>query len=147
MTIARKPGPGALRLAASAILALGAAGAASASDGPTLRPGLWKFERTMESAGAEPQKVETTRCVDPILDQKEQVEMLTKAGCKFEPVVQEGNSWRRKASCKMGNVTSTSDSVMTASGPDAYTVTVEGMMNGQKGHEVLHARRIGDCPK
>jgi hypothetical protein len=147
MTSARKSIGNPLSLAMSAILALGVAGTAGAADGPTLRPGQWRFERTIEVAGAKPEKVETTDCLDPSLDQKEQIEMLTKAGCKFEPVVQSGNSWRRKSSCKMGKITSTSDSVTTADGPDAYTVTVDSVVDGKKSHEVLRARRIGDCPK
>jgi hypothetical protein len=47
----------------------------------------------------------------------------------------------------MGTLTSTSDSVTTADGPDAYTVTVDSIVDGKKSHEVLRARRIGDCPK
>ena len=79
-------------LALAAILALTASGVASAADGPKLRQGRWHFERTMEAAGAEPKKIETTQCIDPNADQKRQVEMLTKAGCTFEPVVQgDGN--------------------------------------------------------
>lgn len=147
MTLARKPIGGSLGLTVSAILALGGAGIASASDGPTLRPGMWHFERTIEGAGTKPEKIETTECVNPTLDQKRQVERLTKVGCEFEPVVQTGNSWRRKATCKIGNVTSSSDSVTTADGPDAYTVTVDNIVNGQKSHEVLRARRVDDCPK
>jgi hypothetical protein len=44
-------------------------------------------------------------------------------------------------------MTSTTESVTTVTGPDAYTVTVDGVTNGQKTHEVLRARRLGNCPK
>lgn len=134
-------------LALTAILALAASGVASAADGPKLRQGRWHFERTMEAAGAEPKKIETTQCIDPNADQKRQVEMLTKAGCTFEPVVQDGNSWRRKSTCNMGSVSSTSDSVTTADGKDAFTVTLDSVINGKKVHEVMQARRVGDCEK
>ena len=120
---------------------------ATAADFPTLKPGLWRFERTIEGPGAKPEKIETTDCVDPGLDQKEQLEMLTKAGCKFEPVAHSGNTWRRKSTCRMGSMTSASESVTTADGPDAYTVTVDSVTNGERSHEVLRARRIGDCAK
>lgn len=135
------------RWALAAALAFAPLLIATAADFPTLKPGLWRFERTIEGAGAKPEKIETTDCVDPGLDQKQQLEMLTKAGCKFEPVVQSGNTWRRKSTCKMGSMTSTSESVTTADGPDAYTVTVDSVTNGEKSHEVLRARRVGDCAK
>jgi len=147
MTLARKPIGGSLGLTVSVVLALGATGIASAADEPTFRPGMWQFERTMDGKEGKPEKVETTECVDPTLNQKKQVEMLTRAGCKFEPVVQSDNSWRRKASCKMGEITTTSDSLITVDGPDAYSINVESVINGKKSHEELKARRGGDCPK
>jgi hypothetical protein len=131
MTLLCKPVGGSLGLTAFVALALGAAGIASAADAPTFRPGMWHFERSMDGKGGKPEKVE----------------MLTRAGCKFESVVQSGNSWRRKASCKMGDITSSSDSLITADGPDAYSITVESVVNGQKSHEELKARRVGDCPR
>jgi hypothetical protein len=147
MTLARTPTGGPLGLAVSLILALGTTGIASAADAPTFRPGMWRFERSIESTGGKPEKVETTECLDPTLNQKRQVEKLTKAGCRFEPVVHSGGSWRRKATCKIGDIASTSDSVITVEGPDAYSMTVENVINGQKSHEELKARRMGDCPK
>jgi hypothetical protein len=141
-------GPG-TRVALQALLAaaLVHGPVALATDWITVKPGLWSFERTMQGANGKPEKVETTECVDPGLDQKKQVEMLTKAGCKFEPIVQSGNTWRRRSTCKIGTMTSTTESVTTVTGPDAYTVTVDGVTNGQKTHEVLRARRLGNCPK
>jgi hypothetical protein len=147
MTLLRKPVGGSLGLTVSVLLALGAVGIASAADAPTFRPGMWHFERSMDGKGGKPEKVETTECLDPTADQKKQVEMLTRAGCKFESVVQSANSWRRKSSCKMGDITSSSDSLITVDGPDAYSITVESVVNGQKSHEELKARRVGDCPK
>jgi len=147
MTLARKPNGGSLGLTVSVVLALSAAGAVSAADEPTFRPGMWHFERSMDGKDGKPKKVETTECIDPTLNQRKQVEMLTRAGCKFEPVVHSGNSWRRKASCKMGEITTTSDSLITVDGPDAYSITVESVINGKKSHERLKAHRVGDCPK
>jgi hypothetical protein len=147
MTLVRKPVGGSLGLTVSVVLALGASGIVSAADAPTFRPGMWHFERSMNAKGGKPEKVETTECLDPTLNQKRQVEKLTKTGCKFEPVVHSGSTWRRKATCKIGDITSTSDSVITVEGPDAYSMTVENVINGQKSHEELKARRVGDCPK
>ncbi len=147
MTPARRPIGGSLALTVSVLIALGATGIAAAADAPTFRPGMWQFVRSMDGKGGKPEKVETTECLDPTVNQKKQVEMLTRAGCKFEPVVQSGNSWRRKATCKIADITSSSDSVIIVDGPDAYSITVENVVNGQKSHEELKARRVGDCPK
>ena len=119
----------------------------SAADWPTFKPGQWTFERTMEGAGAPRDKVSTTECTDPTADQKEQQAMLTKAGCQFTPLAQSGKTYRYSATCKMGGMTSKSDSVLEFESAEAYTVTVDSTVDGKKSHEVLRARRTGDCKR
>jgi len=119
----------------------------SAADWPTFKPGQWSFERTMSGAGAPQEKVSTTECTDPTADQKEQQAMLTKAGCQFTPLAQSGKTYRYSATCKMGGMTSKSDSVLEVESAEAYTVTVDSTVDGQKSHEVLRARRTGDCKR
>jgi hypothetical protein len=119
----------------------------SAADWPTFKPGQWTFERTMDGAGAPLDKVSTTECTDPTADQKEQQAMLTKAGCQFTPLAQSGKTYRYSATCKMGGMTSKSDSVLEVESPEAYTVTVDSTVDGKKSHEVLRARRTGDCAR
>ena len=119
----------------------------SAADWPTFKPGQWSFERTMDGAGAPRDKIATTECTDPTADQKEQQAMLTKAGCQFTPLTQSGKTYRYSATCKMGGMTSKSDSVLEVESAEAYTVTVDSTVDGKKSHEVLRARRTGDCKR
>jgi len=120
---------------------------AAAADWPTFQPGNWTFDRIMSGAGAAPQKVFTTQCTDPTADQKAQQAMLTKAGCQFTPLTQSGKTYRYSASCKMAGTTTASDSVLEVESATAYTITVDSTTDGEKSHEVLRARRIGDCAK
>ena len=120
---------------------------ALAADWPTFKPGHWTFDRTMTETGAAPQKISTSECTDPTADQKEQQAMLAKAGCQFTPLVQSGKTYRYSATCKMAGMTTTSDSVLEVESVEAYTITVDSVVDGRKSHEVLRARRTGDCAK
>jgi hypothetical protein len=120
---------------------------AEAADWPAFKHGNWTFDRTMTGEGAAAKKVSTSKCTDPTADQKSQQAMLAKAGCQFTPLTQSGNTYRYSAICKMAGMTTTSDSVLEVESAEAYTITVDSTSDGSKTHEVLHARRTGDCPK
>jgi hypothetical protein len=120
---------------------------AQAADWPTFKPGHWTFERTMTGEGAAPEKISTSQCTDPTADQKKQQAMLAKAGCQFTPLTQNGKTYRYSATCKMAGMTTTSDSVLEVESAEAYTITVDSVVDGDKTHEVLRARRTGDCAK
>ena len=120
---------------------------ALAADWPTFKPGQWTFDRTMTDMSAAPQKVSTSECTDPTADQKAQQAMLAKAGCQFTPLTQSGKTYRYSATCKMAGMTTTSDSVLEVESAEAYTITVDSIADGSKTHEVLRARRTGDCAK
>lgn len=124
-----------------------AASIALAADWPAFRPGRWTFERTMSGTGPKSDKVSRTECTDPTADQREQQAMLAKAGCVFTPLTQSGKSYRYSATCKMAGMTTRSESVLEAEGPEAYTITIDSTADGSKTLEVLRARRIGDCAK
>jgi hypothetical protein len=118
-----------------------------AADWPTFKPGDWTFERTMTGTDAQsmPDKLSHTECTDPTADQKAQQAMLAKAGCEFSPLVQSGKTYRYSATCNMAGMTTTSDSVLAVESAEAYTITIDSIVDGRKTHEVLRARRIGDC--
>jgi hypothetical protein len=120
---------------------------ALAADWPTFKPGQWTFDRIMTGAGGAPQKVSTSKCTDPTADQKSQQAMLAKAGCQFTPLTQSGKTYRYSATCKMAGTTTTSDSALEVEGAEAYTITVDSVVDGRKSHEVLRAHRTGDCTK
>jgi hypothetical protein len=120
---------------------------AVAADWPSFKAGEWQFERTMASAGKPTEEVSTRECMDPTAEQAEQRAMLTKAGCRFSPLEQTGKTYRYSAHCKMGGMSVTSTSVLEAQGTDAYTITIDSVTDGIKTHEVVTARRVGDCKK
>ena len=136
-----------IRLFALAALMACAVPIALAADWPTFKPGQWTFDRTMTDMGAAPQKVSTSECTDPTADQKAQQAMLAEAGCQFTPLTQSGKTYRYTATCKMAGMTTTSNSVLEAESAEAYTITVDSIVDGDKTHEVLRARRTGDCAK
>jgi hypothetical protein len=133
-------------LALATLAALGLSSAVAA-DWPSFKPGVWTFERTLTGTGAPAGKVSSTECVDPTADQEKQQDMLAKAGCQFTPITKNGKTYRYSATCKMGGMTSKSDSVLEVLGDEAYTLTVDSTVNGTTTHEVLQARRTGDCKK
>jgi hypothetical protein len=120
---------------------------ALAADWPVFKPGNWTFVRTMTGAGAPATPVTRTECTDPSADQKEQHDKLSKSGCQFTPLTQSGNTYRYSATCKMGAMAMKSDSVLVVESAEAYSITVDSEVGGQKSHEVLKARRVGDCAK
>jgi hypothetical protein len=133
-------------LSLTALLALSTS-IALAADWPVFKPGQWTFDRTLAPTGSTPEKVSRTECTDPTADQEAQQAMLTKAGCQFTPLVQSGNTYRYSATCKMAGMTIKSDSVLAVDSAEAYTITVDSTEDGVQTHEVLRARRIGDCAK
>jgi len=135
-----------LVLSITALLAL-QIGSATAADWPTFKPGNWTFDRTMTGPGPTSEKLSRTECTDPTADHKEQQAMLTKAGCQFTPLTQSGKTYRYSATCKMAGMTTKSDSVLEVESAEAYTITVDSIVDGSKAHEVLRARRIGDCAR
>jgi len=137
----------AIRLFSLAALLTLSTSIALAADWPTFKPGNWTFDRTMTGVGAAPKKVSTSKCTDPTADQKAQQAMLAKAGCQFTPLTQNGKTYRYSATCKMAGMTTTSDSVLEVASAEAYTITVDSVVDGAKSHEVLRARRVGDCAK
>jgi hypothetical protein len=136
-----------IRAFSLAVLMACAVQTAMGADWPTFKPGHWTFDRTMSDMGAAPQKISTSKCTDPTADQKSQQAMLAKAGCQFTPLTQSGKTYRYSATCKMAGMTTTSNSVLEVESAEAYTITVDSVVDGSKTHEVLRARRTGDCAK
>jgi hypothetical protein len=101
----------------------------------------------MTGPGPTSGKLSRTECTDPTADHKEQQAMLSKAGCQFTPLTQAGKAYRYSATCKMAGMTTTSDSVLEVESAEAYTITVDSIVDGSKTHEALRASRIGDCTK
>ena len=121
--------------------------AAIAEELPTLKRGMWQFDRTVN--GREMGVI--NQCANPTADMKDQNAMLTAAGCNFSPVRQDGDKYIFDVTCaiKSGSalINSKTTSVMTVAGDSAYSVRVTGTTNGQPTDEAVVAKRTGDCPK
>jgi len=133
------------------LLGLGAAAALAATahavDWPVFKPGLWTFERSRATAGSTRDKVTRTECADPTVDQQAEIDRLTEAGCEFTIVTRSGSTYRYSATCRLSGTSSTSESVLDVESDEAYTITIESVVDGGRITEVLRARRIGDCPE
>lgn len=132
-------------LAALLAGALGPIGSAAAEDLPPLRKGQWSFERTIEGGPGGPRKVSSRKCVAPTEDMKRQNAMLAKAGCTFSPVTRSGATYTFTSDCKVQGVSAQSKSVLTVESDSAYRLTVESRQDGHTTHEVMVARRVGEC--
>ena len=87
--------------------------AAIAEELPTLKRGMWQFDRTVN--GREMGVI--TQCANPTADMKDQNAILTAAGCNFSPVRQDGDKYIFDVTCaiKSGSalINSKTTSVMT----------------------------------
>jgi hypothetical protein len=136
------------RFAGVAVLSLVGAAPAYADEPPTLRQGLWQFERTVGG-----QKLPTQECVNPTEDMQRQNALLEKSGCKFSPGQRTGKTYTFTADCSIkppgggAAVTVHSTSVMTVENDSDYKVEITTTAAGTTTPELLLARRIGDCTK
>jgi uncharacterized protein affecting Mg2+/Co2+ transport len=123
------------------------AGQAAADDWPALRAGMWEFNRTIETPGAQgkPQTMQTRKCTNPADDMKRQNDMLSKGGCKFSPVTRAGNTYSYSAVCNLQGASGTSKSVLTVESDAAYEIRIESDFGGEPTREWLRAKRTGDC--
>jgi hypothetical protein len=140
-----RPSRASRRSLAAVTLALAAGAApATADDWPTLRPGLWEYQRTL---GAK--QIASKRCLDPVADMKRQNAVLEKNGCAISPLRRSGSSYTFESTCDMktpgGSIRSASVSVMTVESDSAYRLEVRGTMAGEPTSETMTARRVGDC--
>lgn len=122
-------------------------GPSLADDLPSLRQGLWKYQRTVGG-----KKIETTKCTSPTEDMKKMNATLEKSGCRFSPVKKSGNVYTYTADCSMkmptgATMNSRSTSVMTVASESSYRIEIDVVTDGQASKELLVATRIGDCPK
>ena len=139
----------------SLIVLLVYAGAVSAEEFPTLRPGLWEYQRTTQRSDHawEPKDIAERVCGDPNDTLKKQTETFTKLGCAMTVEQTEtDNTYRLTAECTTKNGQKVrSRSVTTFDGDSLYTSVIDssGWLTGvpvQFAERVI-AKRIGDCVK
>ncbi len=121
--------------------------AARADEPPSLRQGLWQFDRTVGG-----QKIQSRECTSPTEEMKRQNALLIKSGCRLSPAQRSGKAYTFTAECTVNppgaaSVSVRSASVMTVDNEDAYTVEITTTGAGTSTQETLVARRVGDCSK
>src|SRR6266436_9574898 len=122
-------------LAAATVCALFAAmPECLASDGPTFRGGLWKFERTLETDGKRTDRLQTsglpidreiTRCVNPSSAIKAEFSSLPFGACNAKDLRNTDDSYVFQRFCGSGAPIKTQIDVKSDS---AYTEIHEGKM-------------------
>ena len=136
-----------LALAALAAL-LATTSAVFAYDGPVLRGGLWKFERTLETNGKSSDLLqisgfarETTRCVNP--SRVLRFEFTSRLGfCPARDVRRTDDTYVFQKVCRGTSPIRTEISIK---GDSEYTETNEGKTGKIAAKETLVAHRVGDC--
>lgn len=120
---------------------------ANAQNLPTLRPGLWEINRTVDTSdnNGTPQTVSTRECTSPNEGMLARQEMLKKIGCTLSPLNQQGNTYTYSAICGQGEG-GTSRSTLTVEKDSAYSIRIESNIKGTPSQEMLRATRVGDCP-
>jgi len=129
------------------------ASATSAEEFPTLRPGLWEYQRTTQRSDQDwvPKDIVERVCGNPNDTLKQQNEALAKLGCAMTVAQKESdNTYNLTADCTTKNGQKVhSRSVTTFNGDSQYTSVIDssGWLTGvpvQFAERVI-AKRIGDC--
>lgn len=146
---------GAILAIAAAIALFAATPLCMAYDGPTLRGGLWKFERTLETNGQPTNRLQTsgllidrqmTRCVNPT--DALQAEFATESaslrikGCDTKTPEQTDNGYVFQKICGGAAPAKTEFDIKSDS---AYTEIHEGKIGRIPTKDIVVAHRVGDC--
>ena len=140
-----------LAIAVVAFALLAAKSESLAYDGPVLRGGLWKFERTLETNGKQTDRLQTsglpidrdtTGCVDPTHALKLELAPLQFGVCSVRDLRKTDGGYVFEKICSGATPIKTELNVESDS---AYTEVNEGTIGKISTKETLVARRVGDC--
>jgi hypothetical protein len=140
-----------LAIAVVAFALLAAKSESFADDGPVLRGGLWKFERTLETNGEPTNRLQTsglpidrdtTRCVDPTPALKLELAPLQFGVCSVKDLRKTDGGYVFEKICSGGTPIKTE---LTVESDSAYTEVNEGTIGKISTKETLVAHRVGDC--
>jgi len=128
--------------------------AVAADELPTLREGLWEYQRTLQRSDEDWSPKDTTvrECGSPTTVLEQQHAVYRKLGCAIVSTRVTESTYQVKADCPTKNgIKTESRGVTTFDGDSAYTSVIdsEGAVAGKpvKFVERLAAKRIGDCEK
>jgi hypothetical protein len=133
-------------LLALTAVAVGFAAAAEAPEVPTLRQGLWSYQRVAETPGpGKPRPVSTRKCVDPSADLKKNLEQLRARNCTVSAIARNGNAYAWTVACPVNGETLQIRSVITVENDTAFREEMISHWGSQDSRSTLSARRVGDC--
>jgi Protein of unknown function (DUF3617) len=144
----RAPASRAARRALFALAAVGVgfAAATEAPEMPTLRQGLWSYQRVSETPGrATQQPVSMSKCVDPSADLKKNLEQLKARNCTVSAISRTGNAYAWTVACPVNGETLQVRSVITVENATAFREEMSSRWGNQDSRSTLSARRVGDC--
>jgi hypothetical protein len=132
-----------LSLALAAVLA--AAPWPARADGfPSLRQGLWEYQRT---AGTN--KYAAKECLDPSEYLLGRQTAQEKIGCKLSPITRVGSTYTYSADCAVklpsGAVMFSTTSVLTVDSDSAYRIETRTTSENGTSNELITAQRVTDC--
>jgi hypothetical protein len=115
---------------------------------PAFRPGMWKFERTVETrTGGAPTTFSNTKCADPTAEMKKRNALFLSQKCVIAPLQREGNLYTFSAQCTVQGKTVNSLTLLTVDSPTAYHLQINSHGEGPATKEAVVATRVGDCKK
>ena len=121
---------------------------------PTLREGLWEYQRTLQRSDEDWSPKDTTvrECGSPTTVLEQQHTVYRKLGCAIATTRVTESTYQVTADCPTKNdIKTKSRGVTTFDGDSAYTSVIdsEGAVAGKpvKFVERLSAKRVGDCEK
>jgi hypothetical protein len=133
-------------LFALAAVAVGFAAATEAPEMPTLRQGLWSYQRVAETPGRGMQQpVSMSKCVDPSADLKKNLEQLKARNCTVSAISRTGNAYAWTVACAVNGETLQVRSVITVENATAFREEMSSRWGSQDSRSTLSARRVGDC--
>lgn len=128
--------------------------AIASDDLPTLRSGLWEYQRTVQRSDEDWSPKDTTvrECGSPTTVLEQQHAVYRNLGCAIVSTRVTESTYQVKADCPTKNgIKTESRGVTTFDGDGAYTSVIdsEGAVAGKpvKFVERLSAKRVGDCEK
>ncbi len=125
--------------------------ASFADDGPALRGGLWKFERTLETDGKPTDRLQTsgllfarqmTRCVNPTRALRLELPPQQFGLCSTRDLRKTDDSYVFEKTCAGVTPIKTEINVRSDS---AYTEVNQGKIGKMSSKETIEAHRIGEC--
>ena len=134
-----------LCLALAAMLSV-APWTAHADEFPSLRQGLWEYQRTEGTT-----KYAAKECLDPSEELLRRHTAQEKMGCRLSPITRVGSTYTYTADCAVklpsGAATFSTTSVLTADSDSAYQIETRTTGRNGTSSDLITAQRVADCAR